>query len=121
MRKILRRRLVDEGVGDELYMPTNTIPIPIIVNILIITAYVLIGAVVFSRWEDGWSMMTSAYFSLITLTTIGFGDYAPIESFSGIGKVDATAFDYIKMIFATVYCAVGKRDMYFKVCNKYSA
>ena len=34
MRKKLRRRLIDEEVGDELYMPTDSIGIPIIVNIV---------------------------------------------------------------------------------------
>ena len=85
MRKILHRRLVDEDVGDELFMPTNTIPIPIIVNIIIIATYVGMGAVVFSQWE-GWNTMSAAYFSFVTLTTIGFGDLVPINSFSGIGK-----------------------------------
>ena len=106
MRKILHRRLVDEDVGDELFMPTNTIPIPIIVNIIIIATYVGMGAVVFSQWE-GWNTMSAAYFSFVTLTTIGFGDLVPINSFSGIGKPDAGVEDWIKMIFSTVYCGIG--------------
>ena len=31
-RTLLRARLIDENVGDESYMPTNTIGIPIIVR-----------------------------------------------------------------------------------------
>lgn len=46
LRKKLKRRLVDEEVGDELYMPTNTIVIPIIVNIVLIFGYVFLGALV---------------------------------------------------------------------------
>ena len=107
MRKILRKRLVDDNIGDENYMPTNTIPIPIIVNIIIIATYVGMGAVVFSQWE-GWTTMSAAYFSFVTLTTIGFGDLSPIKSFTGIGKPDAGVEDYIKMIFATIYCAIGQ-------------
>ena len=107
MRKNLRKRLVDDDVGDETFMPTNSIAIPIIVNILIIAGYVGVGAVCFSQWE-GWSTMAAAYFSFVTLTTIGFGDLVPIKSFTDIGKEDAGADEYIRMIFATFYCGIGK-------------
>ena len=107
MRKNLRKRLVDDNVGDETYMPTNTIAIPIIVNIMIIVGYVGVGAVVFSMWE-GWTTISAAYFSFVTLTTIGFGDLVPIKSFTGIGKDDAGAEEYIRMLFATFYCGIGE-------------
>ena len=106
MRKILRRRLIDEEVGDETYMPTNTIPIPIIVNVILISAYIGLGAVLFAQWE-GWTVMSAAYFSMITLTTIGFGDLVPEKSFSGVEK-GASTEDFMKMLFSTFYCAVGK-------------
>merc|ERR1719273_1043216 len=51
--------------------------------------------------------MAAAYFSFVTLTTIGFGDLVPIKSFTSIGKDDAGAFEWIKMIFSTVYCGIG--------------
>ena len=35
-----------------------------------------LGAVVFSAWEE-WSFLDGAYFSFITLSTIGFGDLVP--------------------------------------------
>jgi len=106
MRKIMRRRLVDDEIGDESFMPTNSIAIPIIVNILIIAGYVGVGAVVFSAWE-GWSTMAAAYFSFVTLTTIGLGDLSPLNTFTAIGKPDAGFTEYINMMFATFYCAVG--------------
>ena len=37
---------------------------------------VLVGTVVFSLLED-WSMVDSFYFSVVTATTVGFGDIAP--------------------------------------------
>ena len=98
---------MDDDVGDETFMPTNSIAIPIIVNILIIAGYVGVGAVCFSQWE-GWSTMAAAYFSFVTLTTIGFGDLSPIKTFTDIGKDDAGADEYIRMIFATFYCGIGK-------------
>jgi hypothetical protein len=93
MRKRLRRRLVrkvilfgleknpfwekiqvDENVGDELFMPTNTIPIPIIVNVVIMCAYIAFGAFILSGWEE-WDLPSAVYFAFVTLLTIGFGDY----------------------------------------------
>ena len=35
-----------------------------------IVAYILLGAVIFSAWEQ-WTFLEGAYFSFITLTTIG--------------------------------------------------
>lgn len=55
-------------------MPTNTIPIPIIVNVVIMFAYIAFGAFFLSGWEE-WDLPTAVYFAFITLLTIGFGDY----------------------------------------------
>jgi hypothetical protein len=65
---------VDENVGDEYFMPTNSIPIPIIVNVVIMFAYIAFGAFILSGWEE-WDLPTADYFAFITLLTIGFGDY----------------------------------------------
>jgi hypothetical protein len=39
--------------------------------------FMLIPAVVFWHIEDGWTYLDCLYFSFVTLTTIGFGDYVP--------------------------------------------
>ncbi|MEM9896679.1 MAG: potassium channel family protein [Bacteroidota bacterium] len=61
---------------------------------LLITTFIilLIGTVVYHYLEN-WSWLDSFYFSFITLTTIGFGDFAP--------KTDAGK------IFTTIYITVG--------------
>lgn len=106
MRKKLRRRLVDEEIGEEAFMPTSSIPIPIVVSVMILFGYIGVGAVLFHKWEN-WDVTTAAYFSFITLTTIGFGDYSPIKSFEGIDEVGAGGEEFIKLIFSTLYCAIG--------------
>ena len=45
------------------------------------------------HWLEGWTWLDSLYFSVITLTTIGFGDLSPK---TGIGK-----------IFTMIYILVG--------------
>jgi len=52
---------------------------PVIVGILTVVLFILGGAVLFAVWE-GWDLFEGAYFSFITLTTIGFGDMVPGRS-----------------------------------------
>ena len=37
---------------------------------------VIIGAILY-HWLEGWSWLDSFYFVIVTLTTIGFGDFTP--------------------------------------------
>jgi hypothetical protein len=46
---------------------------PILIYVAIV---VLIGAVIY-HWLEGWSWLDSFYFVVITLTTIGYGDFSP--------------------------------------------
>ena len=60
----------------------------------------------FSSWED-WDFISATYFSFITLTTVGFGDLTPHQSFKNGIKEDATVADQVKMVCAIVYCSIG--------------
>ena len=51
-----------------------------------------------------WDLVSSAYFSFITLSTIGFGDYVPSESFVIDSENPVT---FIKMILAVSYTVIG--------------
>lgn len=57
-----------------------------------VTAILLIGTVVY-HYLEGWTWLDAFYFSFITLTTIGFGDFAP--------KTDAGK------VFTIVYIVIG--------------
>ena len=64
-------------------MPTSEIAIPVSVTIIIMGLYIFGGAIVFCKWEEDWDIISSIYFTWVTLTTIGFGDYTPGSSFHG--------------------------------------
>ena len=87
---------------------------------MVLLLYITVGAFVFHNWEE-WDLLTALYFSFITLTTIGFGDYSPEKSFIGIENPGAGFTEYFQMVFTTIYCAIGmifKSDMCLKCIQK---
>ncbi|KAL6432873.1 hypothetical protein ACFW04_006316 [Cataglyphis niger] len=59
---------------DQERQPTK--PVPIWLCVFLVVSYIIGGAYLFSKREE-WSLLDSAYFCFITLTTIGFGDFVP--------------------------------------------
>lgn len=98
------RRVKDEKVGVETYMPTDDILVPITITLCIMGAYCVFGALIYVKWE-GWPLMDAVYFTFITLTTIGFGDMVPGSSFVGDSVGDTSLI--LKMLFTTFYCLFG--------------
>ncbi|KAH9285413.1 Potassium channel subfamily K member 15 [Echinococcus granulosus] len=77
----------------------SNVTVPISLSIMIMTTYILIGAIVFCIWEDP-NYLKWSYFCFVTLSTIGFGDIVPGT------KIDSTN-PQEKLIIITVYVAVG--------------
>lgn len=46
-------------------------------DLLLTTLFVIALGTVSYHFLEGWSWIDSAYFSVITLTTIGYGDFSP--------------------------------------------
>ena len=74
-------------------------PLPVI---CFLGFYLSLGALIFSEWE-GWSFTEGFYFSFITLTTIGFGDYVPGDA---VMSIDSTDGQY-KLICSVIYLLLG--------------
>lgn len=62
-------------------------------DLLYTTSIILLIGTVAYHFLEGWSVVDSLYFSVVTLTTIGFGDFAP--------KTDAGK------LFTIVYIIMG--------------
>ncbi|KAI9561295.1 hypothetical protein GHT06_012251 [Daphnia sinensis] len=72
--------------------------VPVSVVLAFLVGYICIGAAVFSAWEE-WSYLDGAYFSFITLSTIGFGDLVPGSKVLEQGET--------KLVACIVYLVVG--------------
>ncbi len=73
--------------------------VPLLVTVFVIPLYLVLGAILFSIWEQ-WSFLNSFYFCFITITTIGFGDFVPGASLK-VGTENE------KLISAAVYILFG--------------
>ena len=64
--------------------------------------YFILGAVLFSAWEN-WTFVEGFYFTFITLTTIGFGDFVPGNSISNVESSDGQ----YKLLVSVIYVLLG--------------
>jgi hypothetical protein len=45
---------------------------------------IVVGGTVFFRYYEGWTWIDSVYFTIVALTTVGFGDFAPSTELSRV-------------------------------------
>lgn len=80
----------------------NRVVYPVILFLILIFG----GAWVFSYLED-WSYLDSLYFSAVTATTVGYGDFSPVTS---PGKVFTIFF---------AFCTIGLAFYFFTLTGRY--
>ena len=66
-------------------------------TLLILVFFTLLTGTIFYSLQEGWSLVDALYFSVTTLTTVGYGDLAPTTTigklftvvyiFSGLGLI----------------------------------
>lgn len=66
----------DQSKSSEASLDDLNKTVPLSITILIMTGYILLGAIVFCLWEST-DYLKWSYFCFITLSTIGFGDIVP--------------------------------------------
>lgn len=74
--------------------------LPVVVAVFIIFTYIVMGAFMYTLWED-WTYLESFYFVFITISTIGYGDIIPqhpnffllscVYTFMGLALLSMTA------------------------------
>lgn len=83
----------------------KNVSVPIYISLLLIAAYIAIGAVLFSIWE-GWNLLVGSYFCFITLSTIGFGDYVPGTSLDAWNSQEKLILCALYLIFGLALLAM---------------
>ncbi len=83
-------------------MPLYQVLVPIVLALILMGAYVMIGAFIYVQWE-GWSIMDAAYFTFVTLTTIGFGDLVRrVAKLNTLEKKNSRQFGFFIVIVILV-------------------
>ena len=66
---IFHTSVVRKVPNEPIQFNSSQVVIPVTLCIVIITVYIMLGALMFNSWE-GWDLISSAYFCFITLTTV---------------------------------------------------
>jgi voltage-gated potassium channel len=76
-----------------------------IVTLLVTLAVIVIGGTVFFRWAEGWSWLDAYFFTVVTLSTVGYGNLVPATA---LGKIGTTVFILVGLgVFAVVIQQFG--------------
>lgn len=98
------RVYVTQGMRNLInFKDIKKINVPIHVSVLTVFAYILLGATLFSKWED-WEIGKGMYFCFVTLTTIGFGDVIPGTT---LNARDETVQSQEKLALCALYIYFG--------------
>lgn len=67
-------------------------------SVIVVIGYILImaGGIFIYHDVEGWGYLDSAYFMVITATTIGYGDFAPATD---LGKLITMGYSFIGIAF----------------------
>lgn len=68
---------------------------PEVLGVLTLALALILLATVFYWLVEGWSLLDSAYFAVVTIATVGYGDFAPQTS---IGKLFTIGY---------IFCGIG--------------
>ena len=68
---------------------------PEVMGVVQIALVLILLATVFYRLVEGWSLLDSFYFSVVTIATVGYGDLSPETA---LGKIFTVFF---------IFCGIG--------------
>ncbi|KAL3308751.1 hypothetical protein Ciccas_012712 [Cichlidogyrus casuarinus] len=90
----------DDYDAEDTFDPDKELSVPIMVSVSVLSGYVMCGSYLFKIWET-WTLNDGAYFSFITISTVGFGDLVP-----GMGRFHEPE-TVTELIIGAIYCVFG--------------
>uniref|UniRef100_A0A0R3RZD6 Ion_trans_2 domain-containing protein n=1 Tax=Elaeophora elaphi TaxID=1147741 RepID=A0A0R3RZD6_9BILA len=97
-------------------IPYKREKMPVSVGIITVMLFIAGGAILFAVWED-WNLFDGAYYSFITLSTIGFGDIVPGQSL-GEGSQEKLIVCALYLLFGMALIAMCFKLMQDDVVRK---
>lgn len=74
--------------------------------VVILALLLILSGGLFYRWAEGWTFLDAIYFSVITLSTVGYGDLYPVTP---IGKVFTIMYILVGIgVFVTLVTLMAK-------------
>lgn len=89
----------------------ETVRDPATRGIGIVALGIILVATVFFSVVEGWGLLDALYFSVISLATVGYGDFTPTTALGKIGAIVMVAFGVgiIAVFFASIARRAGDR------------
>ena len=82
---------------------------PEVQGLVMIAMTLILIATVFYWFVEGWSLLDAAYFSVVTIATVGFGDIAPKTA---LGKVFTIGYIFAGIgIFVAAVTALARATL----------
>ncbi len=83
---------------------------PVRIATLILTLVLIVtGGTIFFHWVEGWSWLDAYFFTVVTLSTVGYGNLVPVTA---LGKIGTTALIFVGLgVFAVAVQQFGQFAM----------
>ena len=76
-----------------------------IATLLLTLALIVASGTIFFHWTEGWSWLDSYFFTVVTLSTVGYGSLVPETA---LGKIGTTVFIFMGLgVFAVAIQQFG--------------
>jgi len=69
---------VAQGFTSKGYSDFSSSTKAIVLSCCAIVMYLLLGTIVFATWIDEWTHVDALYYTVVTFTTVGYGDISPV-------------------------------------------
>lgn len=78
---------------------------PHIVTLVLTLIMIVACGTAFFRWAEGWSWLDAYFFTVVTLSTVGYGNLVPVTA---LGKIGTTVFIFVGLgVFAVAIQQFG--------------
>jgi len=86
----------------------------VVISILLFMILIVAGSFVYHRIE-GWSFLDALYFVVMTVTTVGYGDFVPKTD---VGKIFTMFFSFMGIVFVFYFISITGTALFRKHLGK---